>query len=209
MPKICSICLLPKKTRAAIDNALVAGTSYKKIASRFKKVSVTSLCRHRRHVLPKDLMRSRPAPQPEVALTLLQRVETLVTESRSIAEAAKTGQQWIAATSALREVRCCIELLGKLSGEISPANFNFNNFNFANLGDEQITAFLDALQKPSAARTLGRLTERMQQLGLRPPEVSINFVAVLERCPKCGYETIPGESQPLLEAPPLNGNGHA
>jgi hypothetical protein len=68
-------------------------------------------------------------------------VEGLIAESKAIAEKAKSGQQWIAAVSALREVRSCIELMAKLSGELSSANINF----FAiDLTESRIQEFLDA-----------------------------------------------------------------
>ena len=205
--RICKICCLPAARRAKIDAALVDGVTYKRIAARFstkmQPINTVNVCLHRKHLLPKDLVRARPAPPPDVALTLLQRVETLVAESRSIAEAAKTGQQWIAATSALREVRCCIELLGKLTGEISPANFNFNTFNFATVREEQLAAFLDAATKD--ARVLGLL---MARLGPPTPEVHVNFVGVAELCPRCGYHVAGYTPPPMLEGPSTNGNGY-
>jgi hypothetical protein len=61
------------------------------------------------------------AQQAEVvceATSLLTRVESLMQESQKIAAAAKLEKNWPAATSALREARGCLELLGKLSGEL-------------------------------------------------------------------------------------------
>lgn len=189
--RLCKVCTLPPKMRAKIDAALVDGVTYKRIVARFsseeRPISPPNLCRHRKHLLPKELIRQAPAPQPEVALTLLQRVETLVGESRAIAEAAKTGQQWIAATSALREVRCCIELLGKLTGEISPSSINFNNFNFNNLTDEHLEQFLDAVAKRGDARLRALVRTK---LGTPAPTIQVNFV----------------DPPPLLEAPPTNGH---
>jgi hypothetical protein len=52
------------------------------------------------------------------ATSLLGRVECLMQESEKIAEAAKLAKNWPAATSALREARNCLELLGKLRGEL-------------------------------------------------------------------------------------------
>jgi hypothetical protein len=47
-----------------------------------------NLSRHRRHLLPKELVRRAPAPDPEVALSLVERVEGLVAEAKQIAAAA-------------------------------------------------------------------------------------------------------------------------
>lgn len=41
------------------------------------------------------------------------------------------------------EVRCCIELLGKLSGEISSSV----NFNVINITEARFTEFMDAIEK--------------------------------------------------------------
>lgn len=197
--RLCKVCTLPPKMRAKIDAALVDGTTYDRIVARFSRpdrpINTMNLSRHRRHLLPKELVRRAPAPEPEVALSLLQRVESLVAESKQIAAAAKTGQQWMAATSALREVRCCIELLGKLTGEISPANFNFNNFNFANVSEEQIAAFWEALQQAQNARARQLLEARM---GLRPPDIHVHFVTA---------PPMPESGLLSLEAP-ANGNGN-
>jgi hypothetical protein len=184
--------------RAKIDAALVDGVTYKRIVARFssaeRPISPPNLCRHRKHLLPKELIRQAPAPDPDVALTLIQRIETLVADSKAIAHAAKGQQQWIAATSALREVRCCIELLGKLTGEISP-NINFHSVNFGNLSADQIEAFWDALQKAQNARFRHLLMER---LGPPAPSIQVHFVDA------------PQPEPPLLEAFPANGNnGHA
>ena len=52
------------------------------------------------------------------ATSLLARVENLMHESERIAAAAKLEKNWPAAMSALREARGCLELLGKLRGEL-------------------------------------------------------------------------------------------
>jgi hypothetical protein len=194
--RLCKICTLPAKLRAKIDAALVDGVTYNRIVARHSKrdrpINTMNLSRHRRHLLPKELVRRAPAPQPEVAATLLERVETLVAESRMIAEAAKTGQQWIAATSALREVRCCVELLGKLSGELS-SGVNFNSFNFSNVTEEQIGAFLDAVAKRGDSRLRALV---MEKLGQPAPMFAVKFVAA------------PEEKEPMCLDAPTNGNGH-
>jgi hypothetical protein len=47
-------------------------------------------------------------------------------ESEKIAAAAKLEKNWPAATSALREARGCLELLGKLRGELQPGGFHLH-----------------------------------------------------------------------------------
>src|SRR3954454_5673335 len=71
MSKLCAVCVLPAKTRDAIDRALINGQTYKNISQRFKRrVSIFALCRHRKHLLPKDLVRQDQLPKPEPPTTL-------------------------------------------------------------------------------------------------------------------------------------------
>ena len=60
------------------------------------------------------------------ATSLLTRVENLMQESEKIAAAAKLEKNWPAATSALREARGCLELLGKLRGELQPGTLHLH-----------------------------------------------------------------------------------
>lgn len=120
-------------------------------------------------------MRQRPAPPPEVATTLLDRVEGLVAESRAIAHAAKSGQQWVAATSALREVRCCLELLGKLTGQIS-TSFNFNTFNFDTVSEDKLIECLDAIAKRQDAAAVRFRQLVKERLGAPQARFIVNFV---------------------------------
>jgi len=167
--KICKICLLPKTQRTKIDAALLEGVPYKGIVAKFGrgKFSYGAVGRHRRHVLPKDLMRKAPPPPPESGRTLVERIEGLVHEVRYIATAAQNQQQWVASTTALREVRCCLELLGKLSGEISAGGLTLNFVNGA-LSEEQLCAVLDAVKKrgPEAVKRFVRLANARLDLGL-------------------------------------------
>src|SRR5580658_41155 len=139
--KMCKICLLPAATRKRIDAELYLGTSYKKIAARFSKKdrSFSHVCvfRHRQHLIPQDVVRRPPPPDPQVATTLLGRVEQLIAEFRSIADATKVQQPpW--AIAAMKEIMHGLEMIGKITGEIAPGNINFNNFNFSNLSEAQI-----------------------------------------------------------------------
>ncbi len=211
--QMCKICLLPAATRKRVDAALYLGTSYKKVAMKFstkaRSFSHVAVFRHRQHLVPQQVRRQPPPPDPQAATTVLERVERLIAEFRSIADATKTQQPpW--AIAAMKEIMRGLEMIGRITGEIAPANINFNNFNFAHVGEEQIANFWEALQKPGNDRVRALLSARF---GHRPPDISVNFVDVIERCPKCGFENYgpapAPEAPPLLEAPPTNGNGHA
>jgi hypothetical protein len=90
-------------------------------------VSLPALNRHKSH-LPGTLAKAQHAEVVCEATSLLARVESLVHESEKIAAAAKLEKNWPAATSALREARGCLELLGKLRGELhQPGPLHLHN----------------------------------------------------------------------------------
>ncbi len=180
---MCKVCCLPPARRAKIDAALVEGVTYKKIARRYstktQPINSVNLCNHRKHLLPKDLVRRAPAPAPEVATTLLERVEGLIARVRVIADAAESTQNWIAATSALREARAGLELLGKLTGELSSTT----NINFL-MGSpsatlERVTAFLDSIPKWGGSALEQQVRALVvQRFGNPAPIINVKFVAV-------------------------------
>ena len=83
-------------------------------------MSLPALDRHKRH-FPDKIVRAQQAEVVSEATSLLSRVENLMQESEKIAAAAKLEKNWPAATSALREARSCLELLGKLRGDMKVA----------------------------------------------------------------------------------------
>jgi len=116
MPQTCQVCRHPK--RAAIEEALLRCTPLRKIAEQFS-TSAYAVHRHGKHIA-RLLANSaeRKAREASKTETLLDRVETLLRECRQIATAARRDKAWGAATSALREVRSCVELLARLRGEL-------------------------------------------------------------------------------------------
>src|SRR6266851_2187318 len=80
--------------------------------------SVTVGVRSAKSHLPGTLAKAQHAEVVCEATSLLARVESLMQESEKIAAAAKLEKNWPAATSALREARGCLELLGRLRGEL-------------------------------------------------------------------------------------------
>jgi hypothetical protein len=193
MSQMCKICLMPAPTRKRVDAELYLGTSYKKIAVRFstKKMSIShqSVFRHRQHLIPQEVRRTPPPSDPQAATTVLERVEQLIAEFRSIADATKVQQPpW--AIAAMKEILRGLEMIGKITGEISPANINFNALNFQLLTEEQVVTFLDGVRRRGDPALRRALEQRFPSSTL--PAVVVNFV-----------EAAP----PLLEASPANGNG--
>jgi hypothetical protein len=116
MPQVCSVCKSPEKL--AVENAILRRVPLSRIAAQ-TKLSVYAMQRHKGH-MAKNIVRAAPYEASEAlqAVSLLDRVQGLISEIREIAEKAKKDKSWNCALAALRELRSCIELLGKLSGEL-------------------------------------------------------------------------------------------
>lgn len=106
--------------RTEIDTQLVRGAPLRSVSAAFG-ISVGSLHRHKEHIKA-DLalaIRSAPGPREERASGLLSRVEELITEAKTICTEARTDKKYAAATNALNTVVHAMELIGKLSGELT------------------------------------------------------------------------------------------
>jgi hypothetical protein len=179
--RVCKVCSLPKRARNAIDKALVSGTTFEKIHKKFgtrHAVTKSAIWRHSRHALKLTPEGTRPRPEvvspnPDADWTLVQRVENLIAESRMTLAEAREGSQLISATAALREIRANIELLAKLSGELSTASINFN---VLELTETRVEDLLEAVNRrgPDFVRDFrGRV---MSRFGNPVPALVVNFV---------------------------------
>ena len=110
----CTICSHPE--RAQIDRALVDGTSLRTIAGQYRTPKST-LGVHKKHLVP-ALTLAKQAERVTEATSLLSRVERIMSRVETICEAATREREWLPAISASRELRGCLELLGRLSGEL-------------------------------------------------------------------------------------------
>ena len=113
--KVCGVCLHPN--RESIDSAMVSARPLRTIAGQFG-LSKSALSRHRGHI-EAAIVKARESCEAHKAISLLERIENLIYDCNSIAAKASRARQWTPAVGALREVRGCIELLGKLSGELA------------------------------------------------------------------------------------------
>lgn len=113
-----STCTVCKHDAAAqIDERLVRGESYRSIASRYGLVH-TSVGRHARNHLSPKLQKLHAKREEGRGVSLLDRVERLVTKLEGLAEdAAETGKAGQMLATA-RELRESYRLLGKLTGEL-------------------------------------------------------------------------------------------
>ncbi len=115
MPRKCTIC--GHKKRSAVDKALVARQPFRTIADQFG-VSKTALLRHYDDHLPSSLVKAQQATEAAQADALLAQVVDLRDKALGVLEQAEASEDLRTAVSAIREARGCVELLGKLAGQL-------------------------------------------------------------------------------------------
>ena len=118
MSRKCTIC--HHDEREAIDKALVAGEKYRNIAEQFH-VSLAPLVRHRDDHIPAALVKAKNAADAAHADSLLVQVVDLRDKALGVLTKAESSDDLRAAIAAIREARGCVELLGKLAGELNDA----------------------------------------------------------------------------------------
>ena len=118
MSRVCTICVHGR--HADINKALVARQAFRTIAGQFG-VSKTALMRHYDDHLPASLVRAQRAREVASADELLAQVCDLKDRAENILDKAEGDDNWPAATGAIREMRACLELLGKLAGQLQDA----------------------------------------------------------------------------------------
>jgi NAD(P)-dependent dehydrogenase (short-subunit alcohol dehydrogenase family) len=104
----CKVCEHPERHR--IEDALLRRVSCASIEAQFG-VSHWSVGRHRQHLGRSVIVADSSQP-------LLGRLDALFQRLDLIAGKAETAKDWKATVSALREVRECVELLARLTGQM-------------------------------------------------------------------------------------------
>jgi len=99
-----------------IDKSLIKGTGLRKIAERFS-LSTTAIHRHKKH-LNETLIKASEVKEIAQADNLMGQITNLQSRALNILSKTEEAQDWRAATGAIREARGCLELLGKLAGEL-------------------------------------------------------------------------------------------
>ncbi len=118
MPRTCTICT--HDHHADIDKALVTRQAFRTIAGQFG-LSKTALMRHHDDHLPASLVRAQRAREATQAGELLGQVVELRDHALRILGEAEGDKNWPATIAAIREARGCVELLGKLAGQLADA----------------------------------------------------------------------------------------
>ena len=112
MPPSCTICRHPEKL--AIEDLLLRNRLSLRVVAERTGVSAWALHRHKRHLSQAVI----DAAQVAGASSLLARIEAVLAEVQDIATKAKRSKDWPAALQALKELRVCLQLIGRVSGEL-------------------------------------------------------------------------------------------
>ena len=111
----CSVC--QHVSRDAIERSLIHGEPMRDVVGRYS-ISKSALHRHKEAHLPKALARAQEAEEIVRASSLLEEMEVLMEHGREILAEARAAGEHRTALSAMREIRGCLELLGKVTGEL-------------------------------------------------------------------------------------------
>ncbi len=118
MPRTCTICRHAK--RDEIEAFFIERRPFRHIAAQHK-VSTSALVRHFDDHLPAALVEAKAAADVAHADTILAQVQTLRDRALKILDTAEKEKDLRTALGAIREARGCLELLGKLAGELQDA----------------------------------------------------------------------------------------
>lgn len=114
MARKCTVC---KHTQVRdIEKSLIQGIGLRKIAEQFS-LSTTALHRHKKH-LNETLIKASEAKDIIQADNLMEQISSLQARALTILTKTEEAEDWRGANGAVREVRGCLELLGKLAGEL-------------------------------------------------------------------------------------------
>jgi hypothetical protein len=115
VPRACTVC--SHESRDAIEDAFIAGTPKRRIASHYG-VSERAVRYHLREHLPALLALARDAEQASRADSLLDRIEALQSRTLAILEATEETHDHRVALAAIREARGNLELIGEVTKEL-------------------------------------------------------------------------------------------
>jgi hypothetical protein len=110
MPRTCLACVHPD--RAAIDNALVAGEPLRNVAKRVS-ISPAGLLRHKSHVA-RAIVKASEKREERLGDDLLGEMRRVQRKAWELLAKTETDGDHRASIVALREVRECLESLGKM-----------------------------------------------------------------------------------------------
>ncbi len=161
MARTCTVCAHPAHHR--LNKLVVEGQESLRSIARRHGLSKDALIRHRDAHLPKALVKAQEAREVAHGEDLLGRVDHLRERAVGLLDQAEAQGDIRAATSAIREARCCLELIGKATGELVERHAHLH----ANVGrdPERGQALMETLQKLTEAYERARpiIHERMMR----------------------------------------------
>ncbi len=116
---LCQICKHDEVNK--INEQLISGVAARQVAREFGFNHV-SVSRHKNKHLPEQLIKAKSLEEEGQAEDLLHKLDTIYTRAWSIVEKAETDKKYTASVSALKECRSCLELIGKLLGQLKTGN---------------------------------------------------------------------------------------
>ena len=122
----CKVCKHPDINE--INEKLVSGLSPREMANEYN-LNHMSLYRHKEKHLPLTLIKAQQLQEQDAADDLLDRVESIYNKAWELVNRAEEKGSFQPAVSALKECRSCLELIGKLVGELktgSTVNIHYN-----------------------------------------------------------------------------------
>lgn len=115
MSRHCTICTHAE--RLAIDREVLSGTSFRDIARRFGRLSPAGVHRHKAHI-HRAVTAVADADPVTYGRTILAQARALNGRAVSLLDRAEGDGDLRAAVGAIREARACLELVGRLQGQI-------------------------------------------------------------------------------------------
>jgi len=115
----CLTCRHPEINK--INEQMVSGVPSREVA-RQHDLNHMSVSRHRDKHLPEILVKAQALQERETADQLLDRVESVYDKAWDLVSKAEAKGSFQPAVNALKEARNCLELIGKLLGEIKTGN---------------------------------------------------------------------------------------
>ncbi len=159
----CKACFHPD--RAEIDRQIVAGTPFRVLVAS-TGLSLGALHRHKRHVkeMLAEAMALRAGERSEHGADLLNRCESLFTQTEEILTTCKADKNFKGAVAAVGALTRVLELLAKLRGELSPSggvhlSFTSNKLTInQNAGsDEELAMLIQEATDNFSEATIARL----------------------------------------------------
>ena len=111
----CNTCQHPEIDK--INQQLVSGVSARSVAKQHE-LHYMSVIRHREKHLPQILVKAQALQEQDTADDLLSRVEDIYSKAWDLVSKAESKGSYQPAVGALKEARSCLELIGRLLGEL-------------------------------------------------------------------------------------------